>query len=395
MTVYSNGTLLQNRYEVRDLRMGGMGIVYYCIDKQENMPVALKTYQDKYLDDFAARDAFINECQIWIGIGEMPNIVRAFRLEMIFEKPYICVELVASNSGSPDLRTRIERKYSKETALRIAVDICLGMEQALEKYPTLTHRDLKPENILITNDERAKITDFGLSKVGLFLPASIDNNTNYDEMSFDRTHHSIKFHNIAGTPPYMAPEQWMGDNIDTRADIYAFGCILFELLTGNRAFNASSIGGYKIKHLTYTPERGLNDVDENIKQIILQCLEKKPRDRFLSFADIRKVLVADFEHKFGEISLLTSDQKEISAQEMLDFGESYQLVNDYHTALSYFQRAIEIEPSSWKAWSNIGSCYYSFGDFPKGLEAAQRSLEIFFGQFACIKQYRNILLGNG
>ena len=376
MTVYSNGTLLQNRYEVRDFRMGGMGIVYYCSDTKENMPVALKTFQDKYFDNWDARDSFVSECQIWIGLEKQPNIVQAYRVETISGQPFVCIELVPSGTGSPDLRTRMRRSITTEEALLFAIDICLGMEQALIKYPKLVHRDLKPENILITSNDRCKVTDFGLSQTNSKLADDVSDGSFYEDNDLDGKFRSVKNKNIAGTPPYMAPEQWQGGSLDSRTDIYAFGCILFELLTGKTAFSASSFGDYKRLHLSYTPQDKFFGAHSELAKVVYVCLEKDVANRFSSFTEIKVALVDIYQDIFKK-ELNFNVQKEIlAANQLIDYGMLYQLMDDQKTAGTFFQRAVELDPASWKGWNNLGASLLGTGKSDKGFEALTKSLEL-------------------
>src|SRR5262245_5268799 len=111
------------------------------------------------------------------------------------------------------------------------------MKYACSKIPGLVHRDLKPENILVGRDGMAKVTDFGLANV--FSDLSREGPA--DAKQITQFHWSVLTQGIVGTPLYMAPEQWLGGTLDTRTDIYAFGCILFEMLTGHSAVTGQDI----------------------------------------------------------------------------------------------------------------------------------------------------------
>ena len=215
------GMMIDGRYEIRDIKMGGMGVVYLCYDPKNIMPVAIKTFQDKYLKDKDSVDRFIYEANAWVDLEKHKNIVRAYYVENIEYRPYIFLEYVAGDKYyGADLRGWILRKgLDLKTTLNFAIQFCDGMIHAEKKFKEMgkpfVHRDIKPANIMVTKDRVLKVTDFGLVKSIL---------TSQDEIDLGRGW---------GTFEYMSPEQWLdSENIDTRSDIYSFGCVLYEMVCG-------------------------------------------------------------------------------------------------------------------------------------------------------------------
>jgi len=165
--------------------------------------------------------------------------------------------------------------------LALAVQLVEGLIAAHDR--SIIHRDLKPANLLITNDSRLKILDFGLAKLRLPLTESI-------------TQSQLESHSIAGTFPYMAPEQLLGGDLDGRTDLYAAGLILYEMATGQRPFAELPSGKLldAILHRPPIPPRQLNPkLTSELEQIICKCLEKNPAERYQSAkelaVDLRRV----------------------------------------------------------------------------------------------------------
>lgn len=177
MNTYAPDTLINDRYQVASRPfMGGMGIVYLCMDHVEDRPVALKTFKPEYLPDREARDRFLREGTAWIELGSHPHIVRCYGAERLDNgsEVFLILEQVANKQGYDDasLRSWLQpgRPMPIDQALLFALQIARGMKHATTKIPGFVHRDLKPENVLVgadyitgTNINRLRVTDFGLA----------------------------------------------------------------------------------------------------------------------------------------------------------------------------------------------------------------------------------------
>ena len=205
---YKIGDKIGSRYEVLVIHRGAMGVVYGTFDHKEKLPRALKTLQQRFAGDSKMRDLFAAEALTWVKLEKHPFIVRAYLVELFDNQPYVITEYIRGQEGmGGDLRAWLGHpKLTLPIAVEMALQIAQGMQHAVRKVPGLIHRDLKPANILIDDRVRAMVTDFGL--------------VHAEDVG-------------AGTPAYMAPEQWRLEVLDARTDIYAFGCILYEMFTGH------------------------------------------------------------------------------------------------------------------------------------------------------------------
>lgn len=202
--------------------------------------MALKTLQDRFLKTLTTATRFSREAQTWMTLGAHPHIVHAYKVEQIHGLPYIFMEYIGGRSpfGSNLRGWILHRAISTRFAIDLTLQICHGLLHAQRTLPGLVHRDLKPENILITHSKLAKITDFG-------LVAAISDDHDWLALLPDASQELFaptltKLGPIVGTPPYMSPEQCIGDSIDHRSDIYSLGCVLYELLTGRWLFDSRS-----------------------------------------------------------------------------------------------------------------------------------------------------------
>ena len=235
------GDKIENRYEVHDIKGGegksGFGIVYICYDHEFKAPVAIKTFQERFFFSQKARDDFTNEALTWIKLDKHKNIVKAYYVKNIEGRPYIFQEYVAGGNLDDWLYTK---QLDLPLALNFAIQFCNGMDYACEKMG-LIHRDIKPGDILLTVDKTVKITDFGLAK-------AIEVKTEQMEVPSDLSYVQSS---VAGTPLYMAPEQFTGREIDTRADIYSFGIVLYQMVANGYPYPRKN--SWLVMHLKESP----------------------------------------------------------------------------------------------------------------------------------------------
>jgi serine/threonine protein kinase len=225
---YRIGDKIGDRYEVLAIHRGTMGVVYGTYDHEEKLPRALKTLQQRHAGDSKMRELFAEEALTWVRLEKHPFIVRAYLVENFDTQPYVITEYILGqeNMGG-DLRAWLGHpKLTLSVAVEMALQIAQGMQYAVRKVPGLLHRDLKPANILVNGEARAMVTDFGL--------------VHAEDAG-------------AGTPAYMAPEQWRAEKLDARTDIYAYGCVLYEMFTGHRMYSANSEHEWEAAHLTQVP----------------------------------------------------------------------------------------------------------------------------------------------
>ncbi len=209
---------------------GGMGIVYHCANLTAGgRHVALKTFQPQFLSRPRIRGRFLREAAVWLELGPLPYVVTAYEALYLGDgrEVYLVLEWIAPEAGLPDanlgtwLRAHAPRDY--RTALRLLLQLTWGMADAVARIPGLIHRDLKPGNLLIGADGRLCITDLGLAGMEAAMRA---------ELAGDGAAVVAWLTDSGGggTPGYMAPEQRDRGRVDGRADVYAFGVILNEVL---------------------------------------------------------------------------------------------------------------------------------------------------------------------
>ncbi len=249
------GTLLAERYRIVGLLgKGGMGEVYRADDLKLGQTVALKFLPEGLANNEAALRRFHNEVRLARQVSH-PNVCRVYDIGEAENYHFLSMEYV----DGEDLASLLKRigRFSSERACEVARQLCLGLAAAHGKG--VLHRDLKPANVMINASGTVVITDFGLAALAGQIPG--------EEAR-------------AGTPAYMAPEQFTGTEVSTRSDIYALGLILYEVFTGMPAFKASSLTGLvRDRDQAPTPSDIITDLDPAVESVILRCLEKDPQKR--------------------------------------------------------------------------------------------------------------------
>ena len=280
----TTGTRL-GRYEIRSkLGEGGMGEVYRAYDEKMNREVAIKVLPATLSSDKDRLARFEQEAQA-AGSLNHPNILTIHQIDTHDGAPYIVSELLEGE----ELRDRLDTgTIAQRRAIDYAQQIVNGLSAAHAKG--IVHRDLKPENLFITSDERVKILDFGIAKLTTSPQA-----TNPD-ISEDATRRVLTNPGIVmGTVGYMSPEQVRSEKTDHRSDIFSFGAILHEMLTGRRAFKRETMAETMTAILKEEPEEisaSLPNINPSLERIVQRCLEKRPERRFQSTQDLGFALEA-------------------------------------------------------------------------------------------------------
>jgi protein kinase-like protein len=251
------GTLLAGRYRIISLiGRGGMGEVYRADDLTLEQPVALKFLPESIGENEAALTRFRNEVRIARQVSH-PNVCRVYDVGEIDGQMYLSMEYVDGEDLASLLR-RIGR-LPTDKGVEIARKLCAGLAAAHEKG--VLHRDLKPGNVMLDARGQVLLTDFGLAGLA-------------DQISGAEVRN--------GTPAYMAPEQLSGKEVTARSDIYALGLVLYEIFTGRRPFEASTLAELVRAQTATTPTSLtslVRDLDPAVERVILRCLDPEPARR--------------------------------------------------------------------------------------------------------------------
>ena len=269
---------------VSPLGAGGMGEVYRARDSRLKREVALKVLPHAVSLDADRLRRFEQEALATAALNH-PNILAVFDIGTNDGSPYVVSELLEGET----LRERLRGgSIAARKVLDYALQIARGLAAAHEKG--IIHRDLKPENLVLTKDGRVKILDFGLAKLTQADPG--------DHSSLPTMTHATEAGVVLGTAGYMSPEQVRGVAVDARSDIFSFGAILYEMLSGKRAFHGDTAADTMSAILKEDPP-DLNETNRNVspalERMVQHCLEKNPEARFHSASDI----AFDLEHLTG------------------------------------------------------------------------------------------------
>ena len=251
---------------------GGMGEVYRARDTKLKREVALKVLPEAFAADPERMARFQREAEVLASLNH-PNIAQIYGVE----ERALVMELVDGESPKGPMPF--------EEAWKIASQIAAGLEYAHEKG--IVHRDLKPANIKITPDGVVKLLDFGLAKAFTGQAAASGNPENSPTLTLGATQLGV----ILGTAAYMAPEQAKGKTVDKRADIWSFGVVFYELLTGERLFSGDDVSDTLADVLKKQPN--LDKVPPEARQLLRECLEKDPKHRLRDVGDAKRLLLQE------------------------------------------------------------------------------------------------------
>jgi serine/threonine protein kinase len=262
-------------YEILEsLGAGGMGQVHRARDTRLGREIAIKVLSENLAQDGERLERFEREARL-LGSLNHPNIATLHDFGETDGVRFLIMELVPG----PTLAERLAQgRLPDQEALVIAKQIAEALEAAHDKG--VIHRDLKPANIKLTLEGRVKILDFGLAK-------AVGSDTGRSHPTIDE--HATREGMILGTPAYMSPEQLRGKAVDKRADIWSFGCILFEMLAGRPAFAAESLADTVAAILEREPDWDSlsENLPENIRELLVRCLQKNPQRRRRDIGDVR------------------------------------------------------------------------------------------------------------
>lgn len=260
-----SGRTLSHYQILERIGSGGMGIVYKAFDTRLKRPVALKVLPPDRVADPERKRRFMKEARAASALNH-PNIVTIHDIDQAEGVDFIAMEYLAGTTLEqhiPDAGIGIT------DALEFGIQIADGLAAA--HSAGIVHRDLKPSNLFWTSEKTIKLMDFGLARA-------------YDESVGNVQTRS------AGTPYYMAPEQIRGEAIDPRTDIYALGCVLYELLCNRPPFMSGELSYHHVHTAPENPRKFREEIPDALASIVLKCLAKSPDARYGSVADVEQAL---------------------------------------------------------------------------------------------------------
>lgn len=351
------GALWFGRLRVHGRAEGGFAFVAAVQDEETGQWFAVKIPKSPASD----LTEFRTEMRFWLDLEPHPNIVRAFDVIEIDGRPALFLEYVGGHALNT-LRARLSGGLPLDMpdALTCARQIAAAMEHAGSRGE-VAHLDLKPENMMRTRDGVIKVTDFGLAR----RVAVVDGH--YPKVS-------------EGSWPYVAPERFDGKALDSRADIYAFGVILFEMLTGRlpftidftrnvhdqmKTFHASGALRTLTRELFYSDRAGV--ADQGVRQLISHCLQWYPGERPGSFRDVAGVL-----DRIAPTNGVAEQTRPLSADEEVQRAAALCRAGDSAQALSLLNRLLVAHPDNVQLWGRIADLLESIGEVRTAASIRQR-----------------------
>ena len=361
------GDQIEGRWEIFNILEGGAGVVYIVYDHAFREPFAAKTFRDEIFARsplIAAR--FEREALAWVKLDIHPNVTEARMVEKIKGKPFLFLEYVSGGDLAAWIGTpRLTEDLSQ--VLRFAIQFCDGMIHALTKG-IRAHRDIKPRNCLITTDGVLKVTDFGLVKLLEDDFAGDVPNVRTQDFSLSMT--------TMGTCTHMAPEQFKNaKQVDLRADIYSFGVMLFQMVSGNLPFNGGNWKDLEQMHTTQRPPV-LTCSEPELSHLIQTCLEKDPQCRFSDFKQVRERLSSIYRKVAGSLPPKPEQGTALTSIQWNNKGSSLDKLGMRKESIACYDSAIRLNPKFASAWFNKGVALFESGQPDGALTCYQRAVEL-------------------
>ena len=264
---------------------GGMGEVYRARDQKLGRDVAIKVLPMLFTADADRLARFKREARVLATLNH-PNVGAIYGLEDGDGIHALVLELVEGETLAEKLGrgSKVSSALHVPQALEIARQIAEALDAAHEKG--IVHRDLKPANIKITPDGRVKVLDFGLAKAVTTTEGAVADSSEPSTMTVGPTREGM----IVGTTAYMSPEQARGQSVDKRSDIWAFGCVLYEMLTGKPVFSRETVSDTIAAILECEPDLGAlpEKTPPATRSLLRRCLEKDPKRRLRDIGGQRR-----------------------------------------------------------------------------------------------------------
>jgi serine/threonine protein kinase len=383
------GQRLGDRWPIYQIMGGGMGIVYVVYDPDLARVVAAKTFRAEVFEEDAGSDVvqrFRNEANAWVRIGTHPNVVQAHRVVNVSGTPYLLLEYVSGGDLSSWIGTpRLTQDLPQ--VLMFGIEFCRGMSHAAA-HGLEAHRDIKPANCLVSETGTLKVTDFGLVKTlgedsqdsptprsgilrRLFGGRSSASTASPGDPPLSLTATGA----MAGTPTHMAPEQFGNvRHADRRSDIYSFGVMLYQMVTGSLPFEGRTIDDY-VRHHREVDIPPIKHPEKILSSGINKCLAKRPSDRFSDFVQVEEWLSSLYSRLSGSPPPTPDLVPPASAQPR---SRAYDFANlgMHDEALATCEEALEANPDAFEIWSLKGSLLSTIGQSADALRCHDRAIQL-------------------
>lgn len=355
------GSRIDNRWQVHDIQQGSSGLVYMVYDHELHLPYAVKTFQEAVLARHPGLvERFSEAAQAWVALGAHANVTRAHFVKQVEGQPLLFLTYL----GGGDLRdwVGIQRLLDDlPQILRFALQCCDGLLHAAA-HGIPIHGNLRPQNCLITPHGTLQVTDFGLAR--LLDEADAAQGTTLSRVE-GPLHISM----------YMAPEQFTDPRqADVRADIYAFGILLFHMLAGKVPFGAPTWQEIAACHRTQPlPQLHTEDV---LREIVETCLAKDPAQRFATFQPVRERLAALYTTLTGTPLPPPIVGPEYEIIEWSHIATGLGAIGRPEEALPWHDRILERSPEDPQAWVDRASTLEAVGQLDDAMAACDKALAI-------------------
>jgi serine/threonine protein kinase len=296
-------------YQITDkLGEGGMGVVYKARDTHLDRFVAIKVLAAEKVADRDRKRRFVQEAKAASALNH-PNIIHIYDIDQAEGTDFIAMEYV---EGKTLAQLIPRRGMQLGEALKYAVQITDALARA--HGAGIVHRDLKPSNIMVDEHSLVKVLDFGLAKLAEAAPSGGDESTRTVDATTEKG-------TIVGTTAYMSPEQAAGRKMDARSDIFSFGSVLYEMVTGRRAFEADSKFSTLAAVIERDPASLAGEVPYELERIIGRCLKKDPERRFQHMHDL-KVELQEFKEDSdsGRVQPAPSSSRQVKSTKLVMGG---------------------------------------------------------------------------
>jgi len=375
------GDLVDQHLKVKEVLKGGMGIVYITNDLSTSTLYALKTIQQQFFWDRNVYNMFVREAEVWVKLEKHPHIVQAHFVKIIGGCPFIYLEYVKGTTLEQILKGD---PLPLELCMDFAIQFARGMEYAFTKLG-IVHRDIKPSNCMITEEGILKISDFGLACL-FSKPVEeelLQEFSGEKPESNARVGAGIRYTATGafqGTLPYMAPERFLNPTLtNICSDIYAFGVMLYEMVTGTRPIHATDLAGFMIKHTKgEIPEmKSLNpETPAAIERIIMKCLARESSDRYQRFGEVEQDLLTVYRKIMKHDYTFNEQAVDLTPIEWTNKGLSLMALGRMDEALQCYEKAIRQDHRLSSAWLAKGNALYQLELYKDALTAYNKLIEI-------------------